>query len=238
MGVVSAQMVTATFFNFAPAAVASAVPSAWSVATPADIVGARLRVVDASLRDAAAEHIGSEATRQAAALARSAALSACDRVDGKPLFAAHAALDWPTEPHLVVWHAQTLLREYRGDIHIALLVAEGLSGLDALITHGATGVVPLDMLKQLRGWNDDEWNASVETLRARNIFTTDGIALTTHGEALRQRVEDRTDELSADAWAVLGEQGCRELRAAARPISAAVIGAGWSPLRKLPPGED
>ena len=45
MGVVSAQMVTATFFNFAPAAVASAVPSAWSVATPADIVGARLRVV-------------------------------------------------------------------------------------------------------------------------------------------------------------------------------------------------
>lgn len=238
MGAVSAHMVTATFFNFAPAVVALAIPSAWSIASPADIIAARLRVVDASLRDAAAEHVDSGATKQAAELARAAALAACDRVDGKPLFAAHAALEWPTEPHLVVWHAQTLLREYRGDVHIALLVAEGLSGLDALITHGATGVVPLDTLKQLRGWNDDEWNASVETLRARNILTTDAIALTTHGEALRQRVEDRTDELSADAWAVLGEQGCRDLRAAARPISAAVIGAGWSPLRKLPPGED
>ena len=180
-------------------------------------------MVDASLRDAAAEHIGSDATKQAADLARAAALAACDRVAGKPLFAAHAALDWPTEAHLVVWHAQTLLREYRGDIHIALLIAEGLSGLDALITHGATGVVPLDMLKQLRGWNDDEWNASVDTLRARNILAPDTMALTADGEALRQRLEDRTDELSADAWAVLGEQGCRDLRAAARPISARII---------------
>ena len=64
------------------------------------------------------------------------------------------------------------------------------------------------------------------------------VALTDAGAALRQRVEDRTDELSADAWAVLGEEGCLELRASARPLSAAVIDAGWSPLRKLPPVDD
>jgi len=32
-----------------------------------------------------------------------------------------------------------LLREYRGDGHIAALVAHGLSGIEALITHIATG---------------------------------------------------------------------------------------------------
>ena len=107
-----------------------------------------------------------------------------------------------------------------------------------MITHGATGVVPLAMLQQLRGWSDDDWRGGVESLRSRGIITPDDVALTQAGAALRQRIEDRTDELSADAWAVLGEDGCRELRASARPLSAAVIAAGWSPLRKLPPGDD
>lgn len=238
MGAVSAQMVTATFFNFAPSLVASCIPAAWDVAPPSAVLDARLRVVDVSLRDAAADHIETDATKTAADLARTAALVACERVDGKALFAAHAELAWPTEPHLVLWHAQTLLREYRGDIHIALLVAEGLSGLDALITHGATGVVPLDMLKLLRGWSDDQWDVAVESLRARNILEADSITFTPHGRKLRERLEARTDSLSAEPWAALGEEACQTLRASARPMSAAVIDAGWSPLRKLPPAED
>ena len=237
-GRVSPEVVTSTFFNFSSSLVRSAMMTVWDGVTPDDALAARLRVVDASLRTAAPELIASDSTKRAAELATIAARSACGRVDGKPLFAAHASLTWPTDPHLVLWHAQTLLREYRGDLHIALLLAEGLSGLDALITHGATGVVPLAMLQQLRGWSDDDWRGGVESLRSRGIITPDDVALTQAGAALRQRIEDRTDELSADAWAVLGEDGCRELRASARPLSAAVIAAGWSPLRKLPPGDD
>lgn len=237
-GRVSPEMVTSTFFNFSPSLVRSAMTTVWDTVTPEEVVGARLRVVDASLRAAAPDLIASDTTKRAAELAKVAARSACERVDGKALFAAHASLEWPTEPHLVVWHAQTLLREYRGDLHIALLLSEGLGGLDALITHGATGVVPLALLQQLRGWSDDEWQAGIESLRSRNILTPGEVALTETGAALRQRVEDRTDELSADAWAALGDEGCRELRACARPLSAAVIDAGWSPLRKLPPGND
>ena len=237
-GRVSPEVVTSTFFNFSPSLVRSAMATVWDRVSPEEALAARLRVVDASLRGAAPDLIANDATKRAAELATIAARSACERVDCKPLFAAHTSLAWPTEPHLVLWHAQTLLREYRGDLHIALLLGEGLSGLDALITHGATGVVPLAMLRQLRGWGEDEWNAGIESLRSRNILTPDEVALTETGVALRQRIEDRTDELSADAWAVLGTDGCRELRASARPLSAAVIDAGWSPLRKLPPGED
>ncbi len=237
-GRVSPEVVTSTFFNFSPSLVRSAMISAWNRVAPEEVLGARLRVVDASLRAAAPDLIGSNDTMRAAELARVAARSACGRVDGKPLFAAHASLPWPTEPHLVLWHAQTLLREYRGDIHIALLLSEGLNGLAALITHEATGTVPPGLLQQLRGWTDEEWSVAVDDLRLRNIITPGAIALTETGAALRQRVEDRTDELSADAWAVLGDDGCRELRASARPLSAAVIDAGWSPLRKLPPGND
>jgi hypothetical protein len=72
-----------------------------------------------------------------AGLAREAA-SACT-AEGRPLYAGHAGLDWPDAPHVAAWHAATLLREHRGDGHIAALVAAGLSGIDALVTHVATG---------------------------------------------------------------------------------------------------
>ncbi len=237
-GRTSPEVITATFFNFSPSLVHSAMSTAWTKATPEDALAARLRVVDASLHDAAPELVESDATKRAAELATIAARSVTADVAGKPMFAAHVSLPWPTEAHLVLWHAQTLLREYRGDVHIALLISEGLSGIDALVTHGATGVVPLDLLQQLRGWTDDEWGAAIESLRSRNIIAPDAVTLTESGAAMRQRLEDRTDELSAHAWAVLGEEGCRELRASARPLSAAVINAGWSPLRKLPAGDD
>jgi hypothetical protein len=238
LGRASAELIASTFFNFSPTLVASCIPSAWESASPEDVVAARMRVVDASLRDAAPDHVGSDATKAASELARRAALVACERVDGKPLFAAHAALAWPTEPHLVLWHAQTLLREYRGDIHIALLVSEGLTGLDALVTHGATGMVPADLLQSLRGWTDAEWGAAVDSLRERGIVNPDALTLTEQGLALRQHLEDRTDALSANAWATLGDDGCKTLRASARPMAVAVVEAGWSPLRKLPPADE
>lgn len=238
LGPVGPELITSTFYNFAPTLVREAMAGVWDRIPPATVITARLAVVDASLRDAAPALVASDEVRAAVELARRAALAACERVEGKPLFAAHTTLAWPTEPHLALWHAQTLLREYRGDIHIALLVSEGLNGLEALVTHAATGAVPADMLRTLRGWTDDEWNAAVEALRVRGILSADALTLSTTGEALRQSLEDRTDALSADAWAVLGDDGCKALRFAARPLSAAVIDAGWSPLRKLPPAED
>ena len=67
---------------------------------------------------------------RAAELAR-AATEGCTAA-GRPLYAGHASLPWPTVPHLALWHAISLLREFRGDGHVACLVEAGLDGIDAL----------------------------------------------------------------------------------------------------------
>lgn len=88
--------------------------------------------------------------------------------DGRPLHAGHAELPWPDSPLAPLWHAITLLREYRGDGHIIALVANGLSGLEALITCAATGIgFSADYARRLRGWSHDEWNPAAEGLISR-----------------------------------------------------------------------
>src|SRR2546426_636027 len=85
--------------------------------------------------------------REGAELARDAARRACEAIEGRALFAGHASLPWPDDDHLVLWHALTLLREFRGDGHVAALTVAGLTGCEALVVHGATGEVPASVLK-------------------------------------------------------------------------------------------
>lgn len=88
--------------------------------------------------------------------------------DGRPLHAGHAELPWPDSPLAALWHAIRSLREYRGDGHIIALVANGLSGLEALITCAATGIgFSADYARRLRGWSHDEWNPAAEGLISR-----------------------------------------------------------------------
>ncbi|MGH2759707.1 MAG: SCO6745 family protein, partial [Actinomycetota bacterium] len=113
MGAVNADVVVATFFNFHPDLIRRSIPKVWQIVAPADLLAARLEGADGMLRRILGDAVASGEMREAAELARRAA-EACGP-EGRPLFAGHAGLDWPTEPHLVLWHAQTLLREYRGD---------------------------------------------------------------------------------------------------------------------------
>ena len=227
MGPVPAEVVIATFYNFRPELVRASIPAAWARATPEQILAARLGAADRALRRFLPEAIGTPQLTEAASLARRAAETACGYVEGRPLFAGHAALAWPDDDHLVLWHAQTLLREYRGDGHIAALVAAGLSGLEAAITHVATGDVPGAVLASTRAWPEDEWDAGIEGLRARGILGGgDELVLTDAGRAQRQWVEDATDAAAVAAYAPLGDDGCARLRALTRPWSRAIVDGG------------
>ena len=141
-------------------------------------------------------------------------------MEGRPLAAAHADVAWPSAPHLVLWHAQSILREYRGDGHIAQLVVRGLSGLEALVTHAAAGDVPAHLLRSTRGWPQDAWDGAVDALR-REAGSSRATSSASRSWAQRQRraLEDGTDALAAAPYAVLGEERCAELRALARPWS-------------------
>ena len=103
-----------------------------------------------------------------------------------------------------MWHAQTLLREFRGDGHIAALMIEGVSGIEALIMHSATGAVPAETLRTMRAWSEEEWAAAVAGLQERGLLEPgDDIVFSETGRAQRQWVEDKTDDSGASNLQIL-----------------------------------
>ncbi|GAA1649674.1 hypothetical protein GCM10009733_053390 [Nonomuraea maheshkhaliensis] len=219
-GPVSAEAVIATFYNFNPQVVRKAIPAAWHLASPADILDARLNAADTTLRRVLGDAVDSPEMSHAAELAREAAQAISGELSGRPLYAAHTALPWPAAPHLVLWHAATLLREFRGDGHLAALLAAGLSGIEALVTHAATGAVPAETLRTTRGWTETDWAAAESRLEERGRLR-DGL-LTEQGRGEREAIEEATDRMSRAPYAALGDDRCQELSFLVRPWSKQV----------------
>lgn len=228
MGPVGAGVVTATFYNFSPDLVARHIPRAWDLAEPKDLLGARLTAVDRVLRRLLGDGVPDDPdVREAAGLAATAT-EACGAA-GRPLYAAHADLPVPERAHLALWHAITLLREYRGDGHLAALSAAGLDGLEALITHTATGkgFTP-EFAQQSRGWTEQEWDAAQERLRGRDLLDSDG-HLTARGNDLRREVEATTDRLALAPYAHLGGPGVERLTEIGTRLTRTALAAGAFP---------
>ncbi|MFT3855652.1 MAG: hypothetical protein QM733_23420 [Ilumatobacteraceae bacterium] len=226
MGAVPAEVVIATFYNFHPGLVRRAMHGGWATATPEAVTAARLDAVDTSLRRAfGAELLGSAELARAAELTRRAALTACEHPEGRPLLAGHASLSWPGEPHLALWHAQTLLREFRGDGHVAALALAGLSGLDALLSHAASGEVPAEVLRLSRSWSEDEWATGLASLATRGVVDGTG-AFTDAGRAQRQQIEDATDRAALVAYEALTDDEAAELISIGRTLTKQVLAAG------------
>ncbi|MFC7530655.1 hypothetical protein [Actinoplanes sp. GCM10030250] len=224
-GPVGPGAVTATFYNFNPALVARVLPAVWEKTTPAAMLAARLDGAGAALtRALGAEVLAGPEVAEAAELARTAALAATELPHGRPLFAAHADLPWPEQPHLVLFHAQMLLREFRGDGHIAALLTAGLTGLEAIVLHVASGQVDERFLRPTRGWSREAWAATADDLRGRGLIGEDG--LTEAGRELRAGIEEQTDRLAEPAYRVLGEDGSARLAALTRPLSRTLVKAG------------
>jgi len=228
MGAVGSGVVTATFYNFNPNLVARVIPTAWELATPEKVIDARLAAADAALtRLLGPEAIASDDMSTLAALVRDAA-SACT-AEGRPMYAGLADLSWPDAPHLVMWHGVSLLREHRGDGHTWALACAGLSGIEALVTHCATGDGFLDAFaRSSRGWTQEEWDATASSLAARGLFDQEG-ALTEAGQALRAHVEDDTDRMAAAPWEYLGEQRTEEVVRIGKAMTRTVLKAGAIP---------
>jgi hypothetical protein len=213
----------ATFYNFAESRVRKAVPDAWSCAPPSAALEARLTGSVAAIRRA----IGDVDVDDVAALARRAAESA--PVDGRALFAANAGLPWPDDPVGILWHAVTLLREHRGDGHIAALVAAGVAGREAHVLHHPAPVGPPPGIMVVgRDFDDAEWTATVASVAERGLITEQG-ELTEAGFALKQDIEDRTDRIALSAYEVLSDDEARTLIDGLSPIARAVIATGDLP---------
>ncbi|MFE7901116.1 hypothetical protein ACFU3E_27165 [Streptomyces sp. NPDC057424] len=236
LGPVGAGAVTAAFYNYKYELVARHVPAVWETAAPGQVLAARARAVDATLRRLLGEEaLASAEMAEAARLALRAA-EACSR-EARPLYAAHADLPVPEEPHLAYWHAATLLREHRGDGHLAALMSAGLDGLEAMATHTATGkgMTPKWILGT-RGWSQGDWDAATERLRGRGLLDASG-DLTEQGVALRREIEDETDRLDRAPYEHLGPQGVARLTELGGVFAHAVLVAGAFPADLIGKGD-
>jgi hypothetical protein len=195
----------------------------------------RYNIVDAVIpRILGDERVRSPEFAHSTAIVRRTAES-IPNADGRPLYAGHAELDWPEAPYAQLWHAITLLREYRGDGHIAALVAHGLGGIEALITHVATGTgFTPDFGRRLRGWSREQRSEGVLGLAARGVLDADG-RLTAAGNELRGKVEDLTDELAYAPWRSVPADDLHELVALGEVIRECVRVAGVFPSNAFGP---
>lgn len=229
MGQVSAGVVAATFYNFNPELVAKHIPRAWGLAGRDEILAARLAGVEQAYRRLLGEQLlASPEVAELAELARDAIEGI--GAEGRPLYAGHAELDWPEPVALQLWHAVTLLREHRGDGHLAALVRRDLNGIDAIVSHTATGRgFVAAQAQMLRGWSDEQWQNSIDRLRARGVLNADGVSLTEAGLQLRQQVEDNTDEMAIPPWQQLGAAKAERLIELAKPIARVAVANGAFP---------
>ncbi|KUI23226.1 salK [Mycobacterium sp. GA-1285] len=224
LGEVAPEVVTATFYNFAPHRVAKALPAAWQVAPPADALRIRLESAVAALERYGVGH-GDDVSTAADLLADVASNAA---LDGRPLFAANAALPWPDEPLAKLWHATTLLREQRGDGHVAVLVSHGISGRESNILHAAAGRVPKEMIMRSRDYAVEEWDLYWDRLAERGLLDGDG--LTDTGRDLKQRIENSTDRLALQVLDALSDSEIETLFRTLTPITRTVVGGGDLPV--------
>lgn len=224
LGRVAPEVVTAIFYNFAPERVTKALPTAWEVAGPEAALRARQESAVAALRRYGLA--SAETLDVAAELVTKAARSA--PLDGRPLFAANLALPWPQEPLAALWHAATLLREQRGDAHVAVLAAAGISGRECNVLHAAAGRVPRDYIARTRDYDQAAWRHHEERLAARGLLDADG-SLTAAGRDLKEHIESTTDALGLSALEALSDDEVETLFAALTPLTRAVIAGGDVP---------
>jgi hypothetical protein len=222
MGAVPIEVVIATFYNFSPLAVASVMPGVWDAASPESWQAARFRVVARAFERVAVDMSTDDIVE---------ALSIIDPVvaelvlAGKPLAAANAAVALPDDPIVALWQQVTVVREWRGDAHIAVLVANDIGPCECLVLQVGTGRFPLRLAQLTRRWDESQWADAVANLAARGWAAADG-TLTPAGIAERDRLEAETDRLCESIWWPVGDRGAARLRELIAPIHAAMDAAG------------
>lgn len=224
LGRVPAEVVHAAFYSFADGEVARHIPSAWETIPPEASVAARERGSAASLRRILGDDLaGSPGVVRAADLTTKAAMSA--PTEGRVMYAGMRTLPVPGDPVARLWHSATVLREHRGDGHVAALVGERIGGTEAHVLSAlAQGIHPPESFGRIHHLPKERLAAVMDGLRERGLVDADG-RFTDAGRATSQRVEALTDELAAPPYDALSPAELDELIAELEPVTATLVAA-------------
>lgn len=222
MGPVPAEVVIATFFNFNPAMVHAAIPAAWEAADPGAIQDARMDAAGATLRRCCPD-LDPVDVEAASSIAR----SMIDGIgfEGRALAAANLAVPEPDDPLVRLWQRITVLREWRGDAHVAALTAAPVTAVEALALHAATEQVPKAALVTTRQWPEEAWQKGVDSLVARGLLQPDE-TFTDDGRAFREDIEERTNVASQPMIDAVGEETASQFVDLLKPIRRGLLDGG------------
>jgi hypothetical protein len=220
---VPAAVVHALFYNFAEGEVARHIPRVWDTVTPEAATVARQQGSVAALRRILGDLADAPEIGRAADLVVKAGSSAS--TEGRALYAAVRTLPVPTEPLARLWHGANLLREHRGDGHVAALVTLGVGGTEAHVLHALSEGMPAEQFGRVSHLPRPQLAAVVDGMRRRGLVDADGW-LTAAGRQTKERVEALTDELAAPAYDILEPDELAELIDALEPLAAVLVAAG------------
>ncbi|GAA4896849.1 SCO6745 family protein [Actinomycetospora straminea] len=227
LGDVDGAVVAAAFAVFEPGLVGGLWDQARATCPVADLRALRERAGATALRTVLAD-VG-EADVDGVVETLRTGLDGADLM-GRPLFAGMSRLPWPTETHGRLWHAVTLLREHRGDAHVAACVAAGLDAVEAnVLTELWVG---FDLLEytSTRGWSTEAMDAGIARLRERRLLegTGAGTRLSAEGRRARDAVEEATDRAQQPVVDALGTD-LERIVPVLETWSEAVVARGWFP---------
>lgn len=219
---VPADVVHALFYNFAPGEVARHIPKVWSTTTPEAAIAARQAGCVNALRRILGDHVDSPDFTRAVELLSKAAISA--PLEGRPMYAALRTLPLSDEPVARLFHAASLLREHRGDGHIAALMAEGIGGLEAHVLVAIDMGMPAPKFGRIHHLPPALLTDLVDQMKARGLIE-DEATFTPAGRQAKDRIEALTDDLALAPYEVLEPGELDELIAALEPLAQKLLAA-------------
>jgi hypothetical protein len=219
---VPAEVVHALFYNFAPGEVARHIPKVWETTTPEEAIAARQMGCVKALRRILGDLVDTSRFARAVELLTKAATSA--PLEGRPMYAALRTLSMPEQPVARLFHAASLLREHRGDGHVAALMAEGIGGLEAHVLLAIDMGIPAPAFGRIHHLPAAQLTGLIDVMKTRGLIK-DETTFTPTGRQAKDRVEALTDKLAAVPYEVLETAELNELMAALQPLARQLIAA-------------
>jgi hypothetical protein len=224
LGRVPAEVVHAAFYSFADGEVARHIPKVWERTTPEAAHTARQQGCVAALRRILGELVDTPGLACAAELLAKASTGA--PTEGRVMYAALRSLPMPDEPVARLWYAANMLREHRGDGHIAALVAERVGGTEAHVLNAlASGIYPAESFGRIHHLPKARLVEVMAGLRDRGLVNACG-RFTDAGRATKTRIESVTDALAEAPYDALAPHELEQLVILLEPISARLEAAG------------
>ena len=142
------------------------------------------------------------------------------------MYAALRALPMPDEPVARLWHAANMLREHRGDGHIAALVTERIGGTESHVLNAlASGIYPAESFGRIHHLPEAHLAEVMDGLRDRGLLDASG-HFTDAGRATKGRIESLTDALAEAPYEGLQPLELDQLIALLEPISRRLEATG------------